>query len=521
MAKFSKLIAPVLLVATLASGLYFTAPRKAEAASLVVPVFDKINTSVAKSNSVSNWKDFGQNLLEWAMDLATSFLRRTLLNWIQDAIISAVQGNGVPKLVVNWGDLFEEATAGVQDAFIRQLGLQEFCSPFSIELEKILIDISLPIYTPETFKRGNYCTLQNIIGNTKQAFEDFKDDFRQGGFIAFQEAISPQNDFLPSILRNQNELLSREAFASYTTFTEVGIAGQGFKDTKVCDKNGENCRSKTVGKTTGDLLSKSAGSDIDFILSAERLTEVLTSIATLLVSTIIQEGLTEVAGIFDPADRERAIAEVNQINNDSFDSYKNQAIASINEAVSGRTEVNQFVSNNIAQLQAYVTRLTGYLNEVNTKLAANPGANQCNRSISNNNTDIDDFGRGFFDSQVNITELKSNLQSEIDWANGQISSLQSQFDQNTAAVSDLNIRKSEIQGLSNNTSGQLALSRVRDEILPLVEPGSIAVEGFTAETSFEDNELHINDQLNKDASGSSTDGFNIVMPKLRVCNNFY
>jgi|GEM_PF-5182335 len=507
--SIQKIITFFVLISIVSSGLYFSTPQKAEAQ--VVPVFDKVQSAIAESNKLSNWSDFGQKLLEWAMDLATSFLRRALLSYIQDAVVSAIQGDGIPKFVVNWGDLYEEATAGIQDAFIKQIGLSDFCSPFSIEMQKILVKISLPNYTPETFKRGNYCTLKDIIGNSVNAFEDFREDFSKGSFIAFESATLPQNNFGLQIIRNQEELMEWEGRVKFDTWTETAIAGQGFRDTKECPDGPETCRSKTAAKTTGDLLSKSAGSDIDFILSSERLTEVLTSAVTLLVSTIIQEGLTTVGGLFNQADLDRSFADVKTINDRSFSAFQSSTSDGIDQALTSRGELNDMLTDDIIQMEDYRDYLDDALDEIDSDLAAKgaAGATQCGQAV-------------FFAvlNQVNITNLKNSLTTELNKANSTLTTLYNQRFVNDQAISNISSVKAQINSLQNNTDGQSRLSQIRAQITADIDIGRIESDRLVADVNLNANREMINDKLNRSASGGDPGGFNTQMGKFRNCNSF-
>ncbi len=104
---------------------------------------------------------------------------------------------------------------------------------------------------------------------------NFRKDFRDGGWVAYSTSLQPQNNIFGATLMASNELARRAEKASGASWSEA-LAGGGFLSTKKCrtDDNGKvieaTCKITTPGDTVGKNVSKAVGADFDFIVNANK-----------------------------------------------------------------------------------------------------------------------------------------------------------------------------------------------------------------------------------------------------------
>lgn len=225
----------------------------------------------------------GQSLYEWAELLLTHTLKKQLLDFLVDQIIAYISGNNNGEsFVSNW----EAFVGGAVGDAIADFGLEfagvDLCQPFDFQLKLIFSAPQVP-----TFSQRFRCSLDDIVSN----IDSFRDDFRNGSWLAYQASFKPQNNFWGVYLEAESALLSRVAVKKETSLAEA-IAGQGFLGAKECDANGQNCVTVTPGRTIGDAVAKAVGSDIDYIVNAEDLAAYTSAIADAMFNRVLKEGLS-------------------------------------------------------------------------------------------------------------------------------------------------------------------------------------------------------------------------------------
>ena len=497
-------------IASVVGGSFGAGTAKAQ----LVPVIDsaviaslEANNGIAAENAAVNNGDLVQTLFEWAQEIAVSLLKKFLIEKIQDLILSAVQGGGNPQFVTSWGDLFEDISGQVQNEFIKELGLESLCEPFRVPLNKIVVDIGYP-----QIKGGNYCTLQTIIGNTKQAFDKFQRDFESGGFIAFKESLSPNSNFMVTIMRNQNELLKRQSKEQYLAERELEANG-GFFDLKDCPGGSGTCLSVTPGSVIKDLASKAAGSNIDFIIQSEKVQGVLTNALTILISDILTKGITKLSGVFDPSKGSEIKQNAIDVDDQNFISYKNNVLGQIDSVVADRNKIKIAVAKDITEIQSYILKLGDYETRIKNKLTAagKPAAVRCD--ITNN---VGAFRFTVDGSRVDVAALRTDVANELNSAGADLARIQAQEAKNQSEITFLAVKKSEIQGYSNNESGRLALAKTRDQIAASVNVAGTIFERIQAEQDQAARKEKNSKTLNADPDGIAT-----RVTKFGSCTDFY
>ncbi len=172
------------------------------------------------------WKiaEVGRWIKEDLVKSIRDMLAKRLIDYVVDQTIVWIQGGGKPKFITDWDGFLRDAANIAFDQIIKDVGLAWLCSPFELQLRLLL-------YPVDRFKQRIECTLDDVVKN----IEDFYRDFEQGGWIAYQEAWMPQNNYYGQVLIIHDEVLRRTALKVGTAKGEAQ-AGRGFLSVKRCVK---------------------------------------------------------------------------------------------------------------------------------------------------------------------------------------------------------------------------------------------------------------------------------------------
>ncbi len=249
-----------------------------------VPTYDIRQNANIKEGNKTKEKEKDQTFWQWAEEFVQTFLQKAILDVVVDQIITYIQGGGKPQFVTDWKGFLEDAGQRAVGDFVKSLGAGFLCEPFSLELQ-----IAFGGGSKKKFSEEAKCTLDDIIENV----ENFSNDFREGGWIAYGETWKVQNNFVSSFI-NISEKLGLEKEAAELAALNEAVSGKGFLSSKKCttDSQGKKtCKLVTPGSTLGDLTSKALGSDIDFLLNADQLGDYVSAIVDALLNRVIEEGL--------------------------------------------------------------------------------------------------------------------------------------------------------------------------------------------------------------------------------------
>ena len=284
--------------------------------AITVPVFDIVQYSQIRAvESAKAAKETKTNILQAAATLFLEMLRRRLLDMIVDQIIIWIQGGGQPQFVTNWQQFLKDAFGAAVGDVVLQTNLAFLCSPFKLQVQLSLLPVP-------KFSQRIECTLDDIVKN----IEDFYRDFENGGWIAYNEAWQPQNNYYGQMIMIHDEMITKGALAKEAAQNEA-LAGKGFLSVKRCkaggsstgeraqmeidapgstksfvkDYKGNYCPSEqieniTPGAVVGDITSKAVGTDIDYVLSAKELEQYVTAIANAVINRVIKEGVGLIKG---------------------------------------------------------------------------------------------------------------------------------------------------------------------------------------------------------------------------------
>ncbi len=323
--KFQKILTIILIIIFLTNGFNFYQPKKTEAI---------VGFITAALSFLKEAKDIVLPALELAAKTTLEVTKKRFLDAIVDDIISWIQTGDVwgtgegQKFVLNWKRYLNNAFQAAVGDVAQEIGLGFLCQPFKTQLQILL-------RPPRKFARAAECTLEQIVGN----IENYIQDFKEGGWIAYSESLAPQNNPLGIFLLTADEVLNRTQREANAALNEAQ-ASSGFLGGKMCIeytniKTGET--TKDMGKIKGpdreygaseinDLLknysslsnemkvwlsdlkctdyeiatpgaaaaqsiAEAIGSDIKYIVNATELSHYLAAIIDAFISRAIKDGI--------------------------------------------------------------------------------------------------------------------------------------------------------------------------------------------------------------------------------------
>lgn len=453
--KISKLTAGLFLVSVIFSSLLpqFNQLNQAQAA---VPTFE--TNPVINAGEAANETSLVQQLFEFAQRFVRSTLKRRLLDIVVDDIVLWIQGGGEPRFVSDWSGFLEEAANVAVGDFTREIGAGFLCSPFSLQVQLTLLPV-------KKFSQAVTCTLDDIVGN----IQNFYNDFRNGGWLAFNQSLAPQNNYFGASILGAIELQKRIEAAQGAALNEAQ-AGAGFLSYKECaeasgpwppgeeppdqDRDGKkgdfNCRIITPGDTIANTISKAVGSDIDYLLTAEELEDYLSSIVNALINRFLTEGLAKVVPNtqIPPPSRipstspcedlsgsasQACLDYLNSIGT-NFSLAKNTAQNIVNQNLALRRNGQAAINDSVARLQKYIADLQNLLSLFNGLTCA---------------------------QKQNYT---NQIQSELDFANAALPALLNQQSLNQALIDQLIEVKKDLEALNDKDADWEKLNAISKKI---------------------------------------------------------
>ncbi len=204
---FKTNISILFLVLILFSGMVY--PLRAHA---VLGIVD-LNIDLAE---VGTW------IVDNVLQTILQTLKHRLLSMATNRIIEYIQGNGDPKFIKNFDGVLEDSfQAAVGDTAI-ELGASELC------YEDLRFQLKFDMQQP-VFRERVQCTLDDIVEN----IEAFGDNFQDGGWIAYQESLKPQNNPQGIKFLTQQEVMNKQEEKETVSKLEVSNSG-GFLNSKRC-----------------------------------------------------------------------------------------------------------------------------------------------------------------------------------------------------------------------------------------------------------------------------------------------
>ncbi len=423
--------------------------KKAEA---TLPTLDYANLGVALTHLI-------EYIVDVLKEAAIAELKKQILDQLVNQVIQWIQGGGKPKFVTDFDGFLKEAGNNAVGQFAEDLGLEFLCSPFNLQLRFALFPVA------KFGGSGKYsCTLDTIVAN----IEDFKNDFRKGGWIAFDQSYEPQNNFYGVLITANMEKNSKIAEATSKAVNEVNQAS-GFLSSKDCeedpsssapDEDGDGkkgdilskCTVTTPGKQIGDLTSRALGSDFDFIVNADGVGQYVAAIADAAINSLIISGAEGLLGAKNGRQGQNVQADpCSGLTGRALDACKNyqktrgaeirahieSLKGQINPQLDNRKDAKSEMTSYVAKLDNYIIDLniisgkinalscpskTSYLNEIKTEIDYASTTRQAKLNESSENDlvisnlenaliDLDEVASST--DEVKLVDIISNVQSYI------------------------------------------------------------------------------------------------------------
>jgi len=403
-----KIISRKILIIFLAVAVLFNTlilPKKAEAflglgdivwdpgnwiANLGSWIWDKLTKTVLDTN----WWESKLN------DTLRDVVAKRIIDYIVDETVEWIQGGGKPKFVTDWQGFLRQAGNIAFDQMIKDVGLAWLCQPFSLQVKISLLPV------PKFSKRIE-CTLDDVVKN----IEDFYKDFEKGGWIAYQEAWQPQNNYYGQMLMIHDETLTRMAQKTEAAANEA-LAGKGFLSVKKCvlydDYGTGGCLKYeivTPGDTVGQVVARGMTSDIEWAANIKSWTSALVN---AVINRLTREGIGLLKGSAESYDYYQP-PEYTDLVEQEIQQQKQRQIAQVKEFINEW----QYLFDAKNKSLSYAEQLKVVLTEIKSRNCQPPVSDNEIQAVQ---TDINRL-------KAEIAELKkkidegNNLISEITKAN--------------------------------------------------------------------------------------------------------
>ncbi len=280
---------------------FIVSPPKAQAQLIVeCPLCSKYwqqIVSFAKDYGYYIWEGYKwlEEKLGWSL---ADLIAKRIMDYIVDQTVQWIAGGGKPKFISNWEGFLKTAGDIAFDTVVKKVGAARICEPFSFNVQVSLIP--LPIFSTQID-----CTLDKVVSNIK----NFYSDFRQGGWLAYEESWYPANNFYGLQLKIADEMLLESARKAQAAQNEA-MAGKGFISVKRCvEWNNEgyqmcvasglleseckkaSCTKEeiiTPGAAVGAAIENAIGSDT---LWAANIRSWTAALVDALINRLIKEGI--------------------------------------------------------------------------------------------------------------------------------------------------------------------------------------------------------------------------------------
>ncbi len=192
-----------------------------------IPVLDFLMEALTGSNGATTAANWATQLAKWAKDELAKSMRdvivKAIVNEINKQTVAWIQGKGNPKFVSDWKGFIKDAGTEAVNQTISQSKLADLCTPFAPQLRVALIPETQPI------SQQAKCTITDVVKNV----QGFYDNFKNGGWLAYGEAIKPENNLYMQLVMFGDETKIKTDLNQETRKQEAG-AGSGFLSVSKC-----------------------------------------------------------------------------------------------------------------------------------------------------------------------------------------------------------------------------------------------------------------------------------------------
>ncbi len=316
----------------------------------VVGQISPVKTANAIGLPVIDFTAIGNWLWDFSTKVVLQTLKKRLLAIMTDNVVEWINngyGKEGPKFTQDFIKVLTDAgDQAVGDVLQQYAATKVLCQPFDF-------DITFQLQQPAPLAERAQCTLTSVI----KSFESYRDDFKNGGWIGYQELLKPQNNQWGVELLTQSEITSRTALKINSSLlketvsigfdssectggwdlVELGTkkpadpdfvdldpyrhiakgstyAGKTWDDPKVPPPSPiiggvqttgleyvcAGAMVTTPGRTLAAGLEKSVWKDFDFIINSQDLTNSLAIIADAAFNNLIKSGVKGIVDYVNP-----------------------------------------------------------------------------------------------------------------------------------------------------------------------------------------------------------------------------
>lgn len=220
-------------------------------AHAVVPVFETnpvlVETQTGFQAAISKFTGFSAfwvTFLEYVLKIFYEYMKLKLLDYLTKLVIKWVTGGDGPQFIGNWDNFLKDAFDLAFESVIHELDADFLCSPFNLNV-KIALQIGVP------FAKKAECTLDKVVSN----IQNFYNDFRTGGWLAFSASLEPQNNLFGAIILTVEEGNKRALSKQFASAQEA-LANRGWIGTKKCvQSRGDGSCAQYQITTPGSVLA--------------------------------------------------------------------------------------------------------------------------------------------------------------------------------------------------------------------------------------------------------------------------
>jgi len=194
----------------------------------------------------------GEKLEALLKNTLLQILKNTLIAIIQREVLTWIQGSGAPRFITNWGTQLVNAA---QTSALNAINAQMSCGVFPAFIPQVKITLDA-YYRPG----GNLCANQFAAALGANSFQQFYNNFANGGFVAFGASTLPSGNPYGQLFFNAQSV--QLAYGN-----QSGVSGlqaqssQGLNSSLVCadGSNPNGTRTECEGNDINDYVMPTGG----------------------------------------------------------------------------------------------------------------------------------------------------------------------------------------------------------------------------------------------------------------------
>ncbi|MBI4992423.1 MAG: hypothetical protein HZB99_04365 [Candidatus Harrisonbacteria bacterium] len=223
-----------------------------------------------------------KTIMEFALKIAGQTLKKAVLDRLVDAIVKYISGQ-TDVIIEDWDQFFQDAAEFAAGEAAAKFAGGFLCNKFDLNIRIGLLPV-------ETFSKKQACTLQNVVDN----IDSFVENFEDGGWIAYQETLTPQNNFYGAMLSAMDEMAEKRARGKDAAKSE-GETGGGFKSQRGADGKGIVTPGNYIAQTIFEGVSPKK--DILGVLTADDIAGYMAAIVNAGVNRLTRMGIDGLKGM--------------------------------------------------------------------------------------------------------------------------------------------------------------------------------------------------------------------------------